>query len=324
MKKNGVSKLFICLTLGCFHFKENPKAEISNGILKASIYLPDVEKGYYRGTRFDWAGIISSLEYKGHNYFGKWFGKYRPKAHYSVMGPVDSFDPINYDKTRPGGSFVKIGVGSLKKPNKKPYKAFSSYSINDPGEWKIDMEAAKVQFRHVLNDEIFPYEYTKTVEFIEGKPKMVISYTLKNRGKHPIETEVFNHNFFVFDDQFIGEGCELTFKKNIFCSDKGNIGIGDIVEFQNNKIKVQRSLGNRESVYCGSIKGINNDANDYDIRIDNHKTGTGVRIKGNRPISKLVFWCKGKTICPEPYIKIEIEPGEEFSWELEYEFETTK
>lgn len=323
MKKIGVSILIICLSLSCFHSKENPQAEISNGILKASIYLPDVKNSFYRGTRFDWAGIISNLEYKGHNFFGKWFGKYRPKAHDAVMGPVDSFNPINYDKASPGGSFVKIGVGSLKKSNNRPYKAFTSYSVNDPGEWKIEMEEARVHFRHILNDEIYPYEYSKTVEFIEGKPKMVISYTLKNKGKHPIETEVFNHNFFVFDDQFIGEGCELTFQKNISCPDRSRWK-GDIAEIKDNKIKILRSLGKRESLYCGSIQGINNDANDYDIRIDNHKTGTGVRIKGNQPISKLAFWCKGKTICPEPYIKIEIEPGEEFSWELEYEFETTK
>ena len=40
---------------------EIPQAEISNGMIKARLYLPDAENGYYRATRFDWSGIISSL-----------------------------------------------------------------------------------------------------------------------------------------------------------------------------------------------------------------------------------------------------------------------
>jgi hypothetical protein len=319
MKKYVISILIIFLCSCVFQFRENPRAEISNGILKASIYLPDIKYGYHRGTRFDWAGIISSLEYKGHNYFGKWFDKYNPSAHNSVMGPVDAFNPINYDQISPGGSFVKIGVGSLTKRNNKPYNAFTSYPINDSGEWETNLDEGKVQYHHILNDENYPYEYTKTINFIEGKPEMVISYLLKNNGKQTIETEVFNHNFFVFDDQLIGEGCELTFTKNIYCSGE-NSGIGDIAEIEDNKLKILRSLGKGESVYCDSINAINNDAIDYDIKIDNHKAGAGVQIKGNRPISNLVFWCRGKTICPEPYIKIKIDPGEEFSWELEYVF----
>lgn len=37
-----------------------PQAEISNGELRVRLYLPDVHKGYYRGTRFDWSGVIAS------------------------------------------------------------------------------------------------------------------------------------------------------------------------------------------------------------------------------------------------------------------------
>jgi hypothetical protein len=47
---------------------DHPQAEISNGQIRAKLYLPDASKGFYRGTRFDWAGVVSSLEYKGHNY----------------------------------------------------------------------------------------------------------------------------------------------------------------------------------------------------------------------------------------------------------------
>src|SRR5882757_8981562 len=57
---------------------EFPQAEISNDILHARLYLPDAEKGYYRGTRFDWSGVMPSLEYQGHSYSGQWFPEYAP------------------------------------------------------------------------------------------------------------------------------------------------------------------------------------------------------------------------------------------------------
>src|ERR1043166_8065606 len=58
-----------------------PSAEISNGEIRAKLYLPDPKNGFYRSTRFDWSGVIGSLEYKGHEYYGTWFNRIDPKVH---------------------------------------------------------------------------------------------------------------------------------------------------------------------------------------------------------------------------------------------------
>jgi len=47
-----------------------PQTEITNGLIRATIYLPDAKTGYYQGTRFDWSGNMVSLEYSGHNISG--------------------------------------------------------------------------------------------------------------------------------------------------------------------------------------------------------------------------------------------------------------
>src|SRR6516164_1825326 len=57
-----------------------PEVKISNGIITARLYLPDAKQGFYRGTRFDWSGVINSLEYAGHNYYGPWFTKTDPSV----------------------------------------------------------------------------------------------------------------------------------------------------------------------------------------------------------------------------------------------------
>ena len=50
-----------------------PSVQISNGAIAATVYLPDATAGYYRGTRFDWAGVIGRLEYRGHTFYAPWF-----------------------------------------------------------------------------------------------------------------------------------------------------------------------------------------------------------------------------------------------------------
>ena len=98
-----------------------PQSQISNGIITADLKLPDAKDGYYRGVRFDWSGVISDLTYKGHHYFGKWFERYEPTLHDAIMGPVDAYDPIGYDRAKPGEPFVKIGVGTVEKIADEPY-----------------------------------------------------------------------------------------------------------------------------------------------------------------------------------------------------------
>jgi len=61
----------LLLALACAA-ADYPEAQISNGVLQVKLLLPDAQNGYYRGTRFDWSGAISSLQFQGHEYFGNW------------------------------------------------------------------------------------------------------------------------------------------------------------------------------------------------------------------------------------------------------------
>ena len=66
MKKNYIiGIIFSALIIGAKPSDQFPQAEISNGIIHATLYLPDAKDGYYRGSRFDWSGVMPALEYKG-------------------------------------------------------------------------------------------------------------------------------------------------------------------------------------------------------------------------------------------------------------------
>ena len=95
-----------------------PQAEISNRLVRAKLYLPDVENGYYRGPRFDWSGVIASLEYAGHNYFGQWSPRTEDRtAQTSISGPVEDFrtngTALNYAEAKAGETFCEDRRGGI-------------------------------------------------------------------------------------------------------------------------------------------------------------------------------------------------------------------
>lgn len=295
-----------------------PHAEISNGIIKANLLLPDSQSGYYQATRFDWSGVIESLEYKGHNYFSQWFKKYDPKRHDAITGPVEEFDQIGYENAKVGDKFLKIGVGALLKKDEKPYSSFTLYDIVNPGKWEVKKRKDRVEFVQELKDETgYSYIYCKTVKLVNGKPELIIDHSLKNIGKLKIEANVFCHNFFVIDKQPTGPDIKIKFPFEVNGTGKG---LGTLAVINGKEINYLQDLKDNESVHIPILMGFGNDVKDYDFRIENHKSGAGVRITGDKPIERMAFWCSSTTSCPEPYIHIKVDPGQEFKWNTFYEF----
>jgi hypothetical protein len=83
-----------------------------------------------------------------------------------------------------------------------------------------------------------------------------------------------------------------------------------------------RQLSKSERIFCNPLLGLSNDKKDYNFRVENLKTGAGVKITGDQPILKLVFWASPATVCPEPFIQVKVEPGKELQWKIYYEYYT--
>jgi hypothetical protein len=318
-----MNKVYIIVTVFCVFaigakpFDQFPQAEITNGLIHARVFLPDTATGYYRGSRFDWSGVMPHLEYKGHTYFGQWYEKYSPTQHDAIMGPVEDFYPVGYDEAKVGESFLKIGIGMVAKPQEQKYFFVTPYKLINSGSWKVKTKPDEVEFIHKLEDEQYAYEYKKTVQLVKGKPEMVLSHILKNTGKKDIVTTVYDHNFFVMDKQPTGKNFSVKFPFNLSGEPRTKNEVGKI---EGKKIVFLKDLSDKEQFSYPSLQGFGTSAKDYDIKIENHKTGAAVRITSDQPISKLVFWCAPKTLCPEPYIQINIKPGDTFKWKIFYQF----
>lgn len=289
------------------------------------LYLPDATKGYYQGTRFDWSGVIPSLEYKGHQYFGQWFEKYNAKTHDAVQGPAEEFrtegeTSLGYAEAKAGGTFVRVGVGTVRKPDERAYQLFHTYEIVDHGQWTVKAGKDRVEFTQILDSGTgYAYEYRKTVRLAAGEPRMVIEHSLKNTGKKAISTAQYNHNFFVIDKQVTGPDVSVRFP---FVA-KATADLHGMARIGGKEVEYLRALEAGESTMTG-VEGFGGTAVDYDLRIENKKSGAGVRIRGDRPLSKVLFWSIRSTACPEPYIQLDVAPGAETKWTITYDFYTVE
>ncbi len=295
-----------------------PQAEIGNSRIHAKLYLPDATAGYYRATRFDWSGVIASLEWNGHNYFGQWFERYDPKIHDAITGPVEEFltngAGLGYDEAKAGESFVRIGVGAVRKPDEPRYRRFSTYEIVDAGKWTVHHGADWIEFIHQLGDTGgYSYVYRKKLRL--SKDKLIIEHHLKNTGRKTIAASVYDHNFFMLDAQPTGPDCVVRF----LFEPRAKAALNGLAEIRGKELVFLKELQPGQTVQS-DLEGYGSTPKDYDIRVENRKTGAGVHQTSDHPISHLLVWSIRSNISPEAYIDLKAEPGKETSWRIQYEF----
>ncbi len=312
-----------------------PQAEITNGQIRARLYLPDAKNGFYTGTRFDWSGMIGSLEFQGHNFYGPWFERVDPSVRdftYSgeaivaspctaAVGPAEEFQTggqaLGWQEAKPGGTFIKIGVGVLRK-DQGNYDSFKYYQIVDPGRWTVKRSRNSVEFTQTLRDPSsgYAYVYRKTVRLVKGKPEMLLEHSLKNTGTRAIQSDVYDHNFTTLDKQPTGPDFSIQVPFRIETPDPPD---KTLAEVRGNNIVYLRPLQIKERVML-TLQGFRDRAEDYDFRIENARTGAGLRITADRPLSRAVVWSIRQVLSVEPFISMTIQPGSTSTWTIRYAY----
>jgi len=311
-----------CLCNCLLRAQDYPKAAITNGLIHAELMLPDAQHGSYQGTRFDWSGVIASLQYKKHEYFGRWYERHDPKIHDAITGPVEEFRTndtgLGYDEAKAGGTFVRIGIGTVRKPDEKAYRPYETYEIVDPGKWTIRKHKDRIEFTQQLrSDEGYAYVYSKTVRLVKGKPELLLEHSLENTGDKAIDTTQYNHNFFVIDHEAVGPDVVAKF---VFIP-TATRGFKDRAEIVGQEIHFPRDIEGKNGVFS-ELTGSQVDVKDYDFKVENLKTGAGVHFTSDQALEKVNFWAISTVAAVEPYIHLKIEPGKTARWTVRYDFYT--
>jgi hypothetical protein len=305
----------------------SPQITIGNGLITARIAPPDLARGFYRGTRFDQAGVVTSLTFKGRSFYSPWFDRVAPEVldytydaqgrvvggpDSATSGPVEEFAPLGFE-AKPG-TFIKIGVGVLRQPDTGAYDHYRHYRIVDAGTRTTKVTRDSLTFTQALSSVGTAYLYEKALRLVPGKPELVIEHRLKNTGSKPINTSVYDHNFLRLKPG--NADVKVTFPFPIAAASPPP---ADLVRIDGGTLTYMRPMKNKERISF-LITGFGNSPKDYDFRVEDTASGADVRVQGDQPITRVNIFSIDKVQSVEPYVDIDLVPGGEKHWSYVYSF----
>ena len=299
-----------------------PEWTIHSPTLKATGYLPDPTNGYYRGTRFDWSGLVSRVDCGGHTFFSEFKREHDPLNHDDTCGTSEEFGieaAPSYAEAKAGDPFIKIGIGVLERADNSDYGFWKRYKILKAGYWRDVIAPDKINFRQRLQGPRgWAYDYTKIVELGGKEPVLKIRRRLNNIGTQTIEADHYDHNFLRIDDVPAGTNYTLEFAFTpAFGKDSKT---QDCMEIKDRSLRFTKQPNPDQGIWV-RLQGFTRPEDNW-IKVVNHATGASMTISTDRPLSKLVFYSSGGVLCPEAFVKVSLRPGQIQEWTTTYRFES--
>ena len=274
------------------------------------------QKSPFHGPRFEWSGMVWQITLDGRHTFCRVPAS--PNAINDGVGLAEeAAEPLGFDEAGEGGEFVRLGIGVLRKHNNEPYGFWKPYPIVDAPSFDVACTPRSVTHTQVLRGPRgWAYRYSKTVALADDKPALTITHELENIGAKPITTSQYNHNFMIIDKHAVGPGYSACF--GFKPAADGDSDLRGIVEFADTCIGYRNAFDGKPLFVA--IKGFASVIEHNRIIVQHQQSDTGVGIAGDFPLAKLHFFTTPEMICPEPFVAINVEPGEKQQWTRIYTF----
>jgi len=316
-----------------------PKATLVRGGLRVTVALPDAQHGFYRSTRFDWSGMITDVTMRKARFYGLWFDDVSDSVHdfldsergvivsprNAATGPAEEFANRDgetvpgYNAAPAGGTFIKIGVGRLRKDDLRAYDHFSAYTIVDGGKWTIRRAKSRITFIQRLEPDAdgYGYEYEKTIRLAPGGV-MTIAHRLRNLGSKPIHTQVYNHNLARFANAAIGSGVEVHFPFAV----TGAVSAPALATVDRDTLRYTAPLGVGDRVQLPAQPG-DPATTPGPFRVTGANRAS-IAMQSDTPLVRTAFWSIRHAVAVEPFVAINAEPGAEQRWSWRYTYASAK
>jgi hypothetical protein len=300
-----------------------PSVTLDNGTIKARVFLPDADRGFYRGPRFDWSGMVGPVTFAKVSFFAPFRVPQDPLGNDDGIGPAEEFGmdaALAYADTPAGGTFIKIGVGELTRPSDPSYREyhfFKPFKIATMPLWKIAHGRDWIEFHQVLRDPRgWGYDYVKRIQLAPGKPVLIVEHRLTNIGSKIIDTTWYCHNLINIDAQPIGPAYAVDFP---FAPVFTPPGKPTDIRTHGNRLTFVRPLPHSYGIYA-DVSAAGGAALAAAATVWNSDVYAGVRITSAAPLVKYHFYAERTAVCPEMFIRIHLEPGQTQTWESRYLF----
>ncbi len=293
-----------------------PAVRLKKGEVALDIVLPDAQRGYYRSTRFDHSGMIAQAHWRGHTFFAALKHPHNPYAHDHGVGTAEEFGmrvaPLGYDEAAPGKTFVKIGVGLLRRADASDYRFHDRYDVERFLPWHVMQTDDAITFVQTLNDlRGYGYRYTKTIRL--SKTGFRIERELINTGSRVIETDHYSHNMIMLDERLIGPGYRVVLPVDAalpadssFVKDRHVIQDGQEIIF----LKEPRPSG------WGRME-LDPPRTISPVQVL-HDAGLSLEIRSTGIVTAVELYAEPTAVCPELFVLLVIQPGEAKTWSDDY------
>lgn len=301
---------FVCAPFLLAEIPLPPVEALSNSKLEAVLLLPGSPSSFYAGPRFDHSGIVGFVKSGGHTFIGRDSPLGRV---YSLGTSVEFLDPL---PLKDEGASIKIGAGYLQVPPGK-----NKPELQQPLDWKVTRVPLGVVFQQTLPDrEGWAYVYEKRITLDPQKPVLGITCRFRNTGTRKIRTEVFFHDWLLLDGRAVGPHSvvRLPYLPQI-TKFKGKHG----AQLQDREVRfAPGSTTPANEAFFASFDW-ENDVKNNRISWRDEEKGIGVTVAGDWAPFKHHLYATGTEICPEPFLLLDLKPGAERIWKLEYSFDAS-
>jgi hypothetical protein len=241
----------------------------------------------------------------------------------AMIGPAEEFQaPIGYDSAKPGETFLKVGVGLLRKIDDKPYSFTTHFDLVDGGKWSVHKTAKSITFEQVLGDKNsdYGYVYTKTIRLIGDSNQLVIEHRLRNTGKLLIVSRLYDHNFLTIDGIQVGSGYSISVPYKL---EPTRLPDSKFVKIDGSTATYIADLKGEDRVAFG-LQGFSTDPKDYHFAISNQNAKLQITITGDLPLANASVWSIRSILAVEPFIDIHADPGRDAHWSYKYTYSELK
>jgi hypothetical protein len=311
-----------------------PSVKLANGVVELVVYLPDAEKGYYRERRFDWSSMAGRLVYRGHDWFEDWRGD--PHMPSGVIddgsGPSSEFGsgnlgtppPPGFVEAGPGGTFMKIGVGELRRPvateagTADPAYGFGfPYPVVRIFPWTFTNGADWIELvQESLAVNGYRYRLVRRFDLTVSPPGFVMKCQFENRGEKAIEQTCYDHNFICLDGRLLGPDTRLVYAYPlILAHPQGD----DVLVIKDRTVSLRRKFGFGDSAAM-VFSGFDDTPAGSVVTVWQDDLKTGLRIRSDQPLERSLIYCAPTAVCPESHVLVAVPPGATKRWETRYEF----
>lgn len=231
---------------------------------------------------------------------------------------LNGFGVLGFDEAAPGGEFIKVGVGVLRRPDGRPYKFNQPYATVrtfPAAVTRVDSSCLDVRQEGEWPERGWGYRYTKSYQVDLSSRTLVIRYEMANIGRRELPLEHYNHHWTLIGEVPVGSQYVLQ----------------SAFPLQPGAASAYRRLGaawtTREAVLTGvayhdQTEIIPKELNRYYLgRRDRSAT---VESRGDYEASEFACYASPDGFCPEVFFRTIVQPGESVTWSRHYTFTVNK